>query len=104
MNTHLTGDNYDLHSSIEKKLNPEGEWNHALIIINNNHVEHWLNGTKVLEYERKSDAYRKLVSESKYAKWPNFGELDQGQILLQDHGDLVSFKNVKIRDLNNTKE
>ena len=59
---------------------------------------------KVLEYERKSDAYRKLVSESKYVKWPNFGELDQGQILLQDHGDTVSFKNIKIRPITNSKE
>ncbi|WP_299666665.1 DUF1080 domain-containing protein [uncultured Polaribacter sp.] len=96
---------YDLiQADINKPINPVGEWNTAYIISKDNHVEHWLNGTKVLEYERKSDAYRKLVSESKYVKWPNFGELDKGQILLQDHGDLVYFKNVKIRSINNTKE
>lgn len=92
---------YDLiQADVNKPIHPIGEWNTAYIISKNNHVEHWLNGTKVLEYERKSDDYKTLVSESKYAKWPNFGELDKGEILLQDHGDLVSFKNVKIRPIN----
>ena len=92
---------YDLiQADVNKPINPIGEWNTAYIISKNNHVEHWLNNVKVLEYERKSEDYRKLVSESKYAKWTDFGELDKGQILLQDHGDLVSFKNVKIRPLN----
>ena len=96
---------YDLIKADPKKpVNPIGEWNTARIISKNNHVEHWLNGMKVLEYERKSDGYRKLVSESKYVKWPNFGELDQGEILLQDHGNLVSFKNIKIRPINNDKD
>ena len=94
---------YDLiQASIDKPVNPIGEWNSAHIISKDNHVEHWLNGMKVLEYERKSDSYRKLVSESKYVKWPNFGETDKGHILLQDHGDRVSFKNIKIRTI--TKE
>ena len=89
---------YDLiKADPNKPVNPIGEWNCARIVSKNNHVEHWLNGMKVLQYERKSADYRKLVSESKYVKWPDFGEADKGLILLQDHGDRVSFKNIKIK-------
>ncbi|MEH6618992.1 DUF1080 domain-containing protein [Maribacter arcticus] len=91
---------YDLiQADVTKPMNGLGEWNTAHIISKDNHVEHWLNGMKVLEYERKSDDYRKLVSESKYAQWPNFGEAEKGHILLQDHGDKVSFKNIKIKSI-----
>ncbi len=96
------GSLYDLiQADTLKVVHPIGEWNQARIVSNKNHVEHWLNGRKVLEYERKSPEYLQIVKESKYEKWPNFGEADQGRILLQDHGDFVSFRNIKIRSLKN---
>lgn len=87
---------YDLIAAENKRVNAPGQWNNVRIVSKNNHVEHWLNGFKVLEYERGSDAFRKLVSESKYKSHRGFGEAESGYILLQDHGNEVHFRSIKI--------
>jgi hypothetical protein len=94
------GSLYDLYPPArDKHMNPMGEWNSARIISSGPHVEHWLNGQKILEYTRFTPEFRQRVKESKFKVWPNFGELHEGYILLQDHGSEVSFRNIKIRVL-----
>lgn len=90
---------YDLIAPQNKALHAVGEWNQVRLIVNGNHVEHWLNGGKVLEYELGSPQLKSLIAESKYKTIPGFGEVRKGHILLQDHGHEVWFRNIKLREL-----
>ncbi|MDR2913096.1 MAG: DUF1080 domain-containing protein [Alistipes sp.] len=92
------GSLYDLIPAFEVAeayLRPS-TFNTAMIVVRGAHVEHWLNGVKLVEYERGTQQWNALVDYSKYRDWPNFGNHAEGHILLQDHGDAVSFRNVKI--------
>jgi len=89
---------YAPNENTSKRQNQYG-WNRARIVARGRSVAHYLNGIKQVEYERGTQMWRALVSHSKYEVWPRFGELPEGQILLQEHGDEVAFRNIKIRIL-----
>ena len=98
--TRTVGALYDLIApAADKKPKPTGEWNEGRIVVNGPQVEHWLNGRKVVEYERGSDAFKACVAASKFKNVPTFGTFDSGHILIQDHNDKVSFRNLMIKVL-----
>lgn len=97
---HTTGAAYELYPpSYEKKLNPVGQWNKSRVISKNGRVEHWLNGMKILEYNRFGSDFSEKVKDSKFAKIPAFGRHKEGHILLQNHHSEVCFRNMRIRKL-----
>ena len=93
------GSLYDLIAAPEDKPFRPGFFNTAMVVVKGNHVEHWLNGVKIIEYERNNQMWDALVKYSKYKDWPNFGNAEEGLLLLQDHGDEVWFQNIKIKEL-----
>jgi hypothetical protein len=93
------GANYALYAPPRDVSKPAGQWNAVRIVAVGPHVEHWLNGVKLLEYEQGSPEWTALVAKSKFAQWPPYGLAMRGHIGLQDHGDVVEFKNIRIREL-----
>ena len=93
------GSLYDLIVPTNKHLKPVGEYNHAKLIVNGNHVEHWLNGDKIVEYEIGSPEMSKLLKESKFSNNPGYGTSTDGLIMFQHHGQKVWFKNIMVRRL-----
>lgn len=90
---------YDLIPAKKKKIVPLGNWNTARIIVKRNIIQHWLNGFKVLEYDRNNNLFASLVEKSKYRNLENFGKSEKGYILLQNEGSPISFRNIKIRSI-----
>lgn len=93
------GANYGLHPAPRGVVHPAGEWNHARVVVNGSSVEHWLNGERIVEYELGSEEWEALVAGSKFVEWPAYGRAERGHIGLQDHGDPVWYRNVKIREI-----
>ena len=93
--------NYDLDPPSRDVTKPVGPWNETRIVARGAHVEHWLNGVKVVEYELWTPTWERQVATSKFKDFPKFGRARRGHIGLQDHGDLVAFRNIKIRELKN---
>lgn len=96
------GANYALDAPIRDVTKPVGEWNQARIVVVGPHVEHWLNGVKLLEYELWTPEWTAKVAASKFREWPPYGLARRGHIGLQEHGDVVSYRNIRIREITHT--
>lgn len=93
----LAGACYDLYAPTKDVTHPPGEWNQMRVLVHGAHVEHWMNGEKILEYELGSDDWNARVAKSKHQDRPKFGTFKKGPICLQDHTDRIEFRNIKIR-------
>jgi len=93
------GSCYALYAPSADVTRTPGEWNQVRLVHDDSHVEHWLNGTKICEYTIGSDEWNALVAASKFKDMPLFGQARRGRIALQDHGDRVAYRNIRIREL-----
>jgi hypothetical protein len=93
------GSVYGLYPAPEGVVRPAGQWNQARIVVKGDSVQHWLNGVLVAEYVLGSPDWAARVAKSKFAQWPGYGKAKKGYIALQDHGDWVAYRNIKIRVL-----
>jgi hypothetical protein len=96
---HQAGDNYDMQSCSPNVSKAAGEWNQVRIVAKDGHIEQWFNGTLVVEYQYYSPEWNKQLAASKFKDWPYYGKSLTGHIGLQDHGDMVWFRNLRIRRL-----
>lgn len=95
----LAGACYDLYAPSKDVTKPPGQWNQMRVLVNGAHVEHWMNGEKIVEYELWSNDWKARVANSKHKEHPKFGTFTKGPICLQDHTDRIEFRNIKIRPL-----
>jgi len=95
----LAGANYDMHGPEKNVVNPVGEWNQVRIVVQDAQVEHWMNGEKIVSYELWSEDWKERIANSKWIDMPDYGRHKTGHICLQDHGDQVWFRNIRIRRL-----
>jgi hypothetical protein len=91
--------NYAMNTAPAAHPKPAGEWNHARIVVDHGHVQHWLNGEKVVEYDLWTDDWKKRKAEGKWKDAPGYGMSKVGHIALQDHGSEAWFKNIEIKRL-----